>query len=270
MPKPPFDAERGPVTVPRLIADLRALGVSGDRPLMVHSSLSALGWVCGGAVAVLRALDAVIGPDGTLAMPAHTNQLSDPAGWSRPPVPQGWWDEIRATMPAFDVELTPPWKMGAVVEAFRHAPGVRRSHHPHFSFLARGPLAERIVAGHALDFGLGEGSPLARLYDLDARVLLLGVGHESNTSLHLAEFRAADLSGAQIVGRAPMSADGTARWVEFRDLDWNADDFPAAGAAFEATSATARVGPVGHGIGRVMSQRELVEFATEWFARNRR
>src|SRR5690349_7103098 len=58
------------------------------------------------------------------------------------------------------------------------------------SFAAWGRHALPITANHALDYGLGEHSPLARLYDLDGSVLLLGVGYERRTSLHLAEYRA--------------------------------------------------------------------------------
>src|SRR4051794_16906227 len=95
--------------------------------VMVHSSLSTLGFVCGGAHTVVQALLDVIGPDGTLMMPTHSGGLSDPAAWGDPPVPETWWETIRATMPAFDATLTPMRSMGAIVDCFRHVPGVRRS-----------------------------------------------------------------------------------------------------------------------------------------------
>ena len=58
------------------------------------------------------------------------------------------------------------------------------------SFAAWGKHAEFVTDGHSLDNGLGETSPLARVYDLDGYVLLLGVDYDSNTSFHLAEYRA--------------------------------------------------------------------------------
>jgi aminoglycoside 3-N-acetyltransferase len=80
--------------------------------------------------------------------------------------------------------------MGAVVECFRNFPGAKRSNHPIVSFIAVGGEADRVVENHELDYGFGETSPLARLYDLDAWLLLLGVGHTNNSSLHLVEYRA--------------------------------------------------------------------------------
>jgi aminoglycoside 3-N-acetyltransferase len=101
-----------------------------------------------------------------------------------------WWPLLYEQMPAFDPRLTPGWLMGQVAQAFRTWPGGLRSSHPAVSFAAWGRHARTITANHALDYGLGEGSTLARLYDLDGSVLLPGVGYEWCTSLHLAEYRA--------------------------------------------------------------------------------
>jgi aminoglycoside 3-N-acetyltransferase len=109
---------------------------------------------------------------------------------------------------------------------------VLRSSHPQISFVARGAHKAAIIEGHTLDFGLGEGSPLARLYDLNGWVLLLGVGHRSNTSLHLAEYRAEYPSKRLIKCGAPVMIGGRRKWVEFQNIDLEDSDFDVIGESF--------------------------------------
>src|SRR5690349_8234525 len=112
-------------------------------------------------------------------MPSHSTQLTDPAKWKSPPVPASWTDVIRAELPAFDPARTPTTGIGKIPELFRTWPGVKRSLHPAYSFAAIGPYAERILQEHSLDCALDDSSPLGRLYDLKADILMLGVGFES-------------------------------------------------------------------------------------------
>ena len=170
-----------PRTVKSLSRDLRALGVRPGSTLVVHSSLSAIGWVAGGPTAVILALLDALGPDGTLVMPAHSGDWSDPAEWQNPPVPESWWETIRRERPAWDLGTAPTRNLGRIAELFRTWPGTMRSGDPVVSFAALGPHAGRITDAHTTEW-----SPLERIYELDGDVLLLGVGHDRNTSLHLA------------------------------------------------------------------------------------
>ena len=248
-----------PATAASLCDDLRRLGVDPGMTLMVHSSLSRLGFVVGGAHAVVEALLAAVGPEGTVMMPTHSSGLTDPASWRNPPVPEAWWPTIRDHMPAYDPQVTPTGLMGSVVECFLRVPGVRRSDHPTVSAAAHGPQATALVGDHSLDRGLGEGSPQARLYGLGGHILLLGVGHANNTSLHLAEHRAVPDGHPMLRQRSPMIVDGERVWVEHDELDED-NDFDRIGEAF-ADAGRQRTGPVGAGTAHLMRARDLVDFA---------
>lgn len=258
-----------PATVASLSADLAALGVEPGMTVLAHASLSRLGWVCGGPVAVILALESLLGPAGTLVMPAHSTDLSDPKGWVNPPVPAHWWPIIREHMPPYDRDLTPSRQMGVIAETFRRQPGVLRSDHPQTSFAAWGRHAERVTAGHAPGACLGEGSPLGHIYALGGHVLLLGVGHGNNTSLHLAEYRASWPGRRTITTGAPMLVAGERRWVTFDDIDWDDGDFPRIAADFAADTGLERRGPVGGGEGILVPQQPLVDYAVAWMERFR-
>jgi aminoglycoside 3-N-acetyltransferase len=259
----------GPVTVDSLVTDLRALGVPAGGTVLVHTSMSALGWVCGAAQAVVEALIATLGEGGTLVMPAFSAHLTDPAHWRHPPVPESWWPTIRASMPAFDALLTPTRQIGSVADTFRRAPGALRSAHPHDSFAARGPAAASLLAEHPLEEGFGDRSPLGRLYAADASILLLGVGHGNNSSLHLAEHRAR-WPGRRIVEQgAPLLVDGRRRWVAFPAPFYDSDDFGQLGQDLERETDVVRQEKVGAAAARFMRMRPLVDYGVRWLERTR-
>lgn len=259
-------ATQTPATVRSIAEDVRALGVAAGMTVMVHSSLSKLGFVLGGAQAVVTALLEAVGPEGTLMMPTHSGALSEPSLWEAPPVPETWWDPIRDEMPAFDPALTPTRSMGAIVDCFRQLPDVKRSNHPTVSACALGPHAAVLTEGHELTDRFGPSSPQGRLYELDGHVLLLGVDHANNTSLHLSEAR----SGLPEVvsDGAPVLVNGTREWVEISHLDKDSDDFSEIGEAFGATGKEQR-GAVGVGIGRLCRSLDVVDFGVEWMLANR-
>lgn len=256
-----------PHTAATLTGDLKALGVVPGDVLLVHSSMRSLGFVVGGVQAVVEALLSAVGPGGTLVVPTHTSGNTDPAGWQSPPVPEQWWPVIRSAAPGFDPVRTPSQWVGVLPEVVRTWPGALRSGHPQVSCAALGDRAREVTAAHDLTQSHGERSPIGAVYRLGGKVLLLGCGHDSNTSLHLAERRQASPPMGE-TGAAVGGADGTSRWATWTDLVTGEEDFDQVGAAFEETGAVA-VGPVGSATARLMDQRSLVDFAVDWMASNR-
>lgn len=258
-----------PNTVTSLKRDLETLGVKPGSNIIMHISLSKIGWVIGGPVAVIRALMETITPKGTIVMPTFTGDNSDPSKWENPPVPRTWWDTIRKEMPAFDSNITPTRGIGRIAETFRNWPSVLRSNHPVSSFAAWGKNAKLITENHELEVDLGEGSPLSRLYDLDGQILLIGVTHINNTSLHLAEYRS-DFPGKKrrMTGSAIM-VDNQEKWVEWEELDIDSDDFDHLGKDFES-KMNFEISKVGLAESRLISIREIVDFGVEWLKENRK
>ncbi|KYH26602.1 aminoglycoside 3-N-acetyltransferase [Halalkalicoccus paucihalophilus] len=256
-----------PNTSASLTAEFRALGIRPGEPLLVHASLSALGWTCGGPQAVCDALYEAVGEAGTVVVPTHTGQYTNPAGWSEPPVPEDWIETVREERPPYRPAVTPTRGVGTVPECLRNYPDAIRSRHPTVSFAACGSEARAIIADHGFDYGLGEESPLARLYERDGKILLLGVGHEKNTSLHLGEYRTA-VPNETVRNSAPVVRDGKRVDVEYEDIETRTDDFADCGTDFEREVGLT-AGTVGAATAKLMDQREMVDFATEWFEQNR-
>ncbi|MFD6202113.1 aminoglycoside N(3)-acetyltransferase [Streptomyces rubiginosohelvolus] len=256
----------------RTTAALTALGVRPGDVLLVHASMRSLGPVAGGARGVLDAVRRAVGPAGTVVVPAFTPENSDTSPHYRERVrglDAGAVDAVRAAMPAYDPALTPAPSMGALAETVRTTAGAERSAHPQTSFAALGPGGARLLAGHRPDCHLGEDSPLARLYEADARILLLGTGYATCTAFHLGEYRMPGPPRRSY--RCVVASRGVRRWWEYEDVALDDGDFAALGAAFEEAAAEGdvRVGRVGAAQCRLVRLRPAVDFATAWLTEHR-
>jgi aminoglycoside 3-N-acetyltransferase len=256
-----------PITVNKITDDLKRLGLQAGDRVLVHSSLSSLGWVCGGAQAVVQALLQAVGTTGTLVMPAQSGDWSDPAEWGNPPVPAEWVELIYREMPAFDAAVTPTRRMGRIAELFRTYPGTVRSHHPQASFCANGKHARQIVADHPLTPQFGMDSPLGKLYSLNAKVLMLGTGYHTCTSFHLAETMIEEMP-VKTTGTAIVE-DGCRVWKWFDDWAYDSGDFAEIGEQMDQEVGFVRQGFAGQAECRLFPVQEAVDFAGQWLRRHR-
>ncbi|AHG88626.1 aminoglycoside 3-N-acetyltransferase [Gemmatirosa kalamazoonensis] len=226
-----------------LVAQLRALGVRDGDVLLVHTSFRAVRPVDGGPAGLIDALRDAVGPTGTLVMPS-------------------WGDDDEQP---FDPERTPAAAdLGVVAEQFRRLPGVRRSAHA-AAFAALGPAAAEITADPLPLPPHRAESPVGRVHDVDGLVLLLGVGHDADTTLHLAEL----LAGVPYRTRKHVTVrgpDGAPTRLAYDENDHCCARFALADDWLRARGLQ-REGPVGSAHARLVRSRDVVAVARERLAR---
>ena len=221
---------------------LRTLGVTPGSVLLVHTSFRSVRPIEGGPVGLISALRAALGPEGTLVMPAMTSGET-----------------------VFDPRSTPTRDMGITAELFWRQPGVVRSTHPGGSFAAVGPAAEAICAPQPLSPPHGVDSPVGRVHDLGGFVLLLGVGHGENTTLHLAEA----IAGVPYSVEHPcvVEEEGQVRTVMIAETDHCCRNFRRVDEPLRARGLQ-REGLVGHAAARLCASRDVVAVALELLRQN--
>jgi aminoglycoside N3'-acetyltransferase len=226
----------------KLVHQLLALGVEPGGVLLVHSSFRNVRPVAGTPERLIEALREALGPDGTLVMSSMSDDDDHP----------------------FNVGSTPCLGMGVVADTFWRIPGVLRSDSPH-AFAAVGPRAAEITAPHPVDVPHGLDSPVGRVYEMDGQVLLLGVGHDSNTTVHLAE----NMAGVRY--RRPkyltVIRDGKPARLDYAEIDHCCDRFRLVGRWLTGRGLE-RKGVVGRAKSRLMKSRDVVDVVTEWLRLN--
>ncbi|WP_294375857.1 aminoglycoside N(3)-acetyltransferase [uncultured Clostridium sp.] len=263
-----IDEERKIVLKEDLIKGFKDIGVKEGQSIMVHTSLKSLGFVCGGAQIVIEALIQCVGNEGTIMMPTQSWKNLDPEEGVHWEEPKEWWQLIRDNWPAYDKDITPTNTMGQVAEMFRRWPGAKRSNHPARSVAAFGKYADYLTKDHDLSNIFGEDSPIDRLYKLDGYVLLIGVGYDKNTSLHLADARAEYPGKHNVNESSAVMVDGKRQWVTYNTLFVDGEDFEDIGNDFEKNYKVNNI-KIGNAEVRLMKQREVVDFAVEWIEKYR-
>lgn len=266
--KPALDTV-APVTYRRLVDDLRRLGVPRGRHLLVHSAMSRMGYVAGGPRTLLHALRDVVGA-ASVVVPTQTANNSTTSRYYHEVTAAMTEPERRAyeaSLPGFDPAITPSYRMGAFAEHVRRQRAAVRSAHPQTSFAALGHGADELMRVHQLTSHLGPQSPLQTLYDANAMVLLLGVGIERCTALHLAEYNL-DRPPRKKTYTCFMQHDTGPRRYEFDALDLDDRDFGRLGVDL-CRERWISTGTVGHAPAMLLPLRGSVDFARSWMIRQR-
>jgi aminoglycoside 3-N-acetyltransferase len=258
-----------PNTEKTIYNDLIKLGIRKGMTILVHSSLSSIGWICGGPVAVIYALEKAISKNGTLVMPTHSSDYTDPEHWENPPVPKSWISTIKDEMPIFDPRITPTRNMGKIPETFRKQNGVARSKHPNASFAAWGKNKTVIIKKQNYDYCMDINSPLGEVYKRNGYILLIGVGYNKNTSFHLAEYMSTNSKKVFVNDGFPLIKNGKRIWNKSKDILFDDSDFEQIGNEYEKYK-NLEIGKIGNAETRLINQRDLVYFAVKWMNEHRK
>ncbi|MBE7551610.1 MAG: AAC(3) family N-acetyltransferase [Anaerolineales bacterium] len=220
----------------QLTQQLIDLGVTPGSVLLVHCAFSQVKPVEEGPLGLITAFLSALGPEGTLVMPSMTDDDERP----------------------FDPQHTPCIGMGVVANTFWQLSGVLRSDSPH-AFAALGPQARRITAPHPVDVPHGLDSPVGQVYELEGQVLLLGVGHGANTTIHLAEA----LAGVRYRRQkyVLLLQEGRITRFDYAEIDHCCEKFNLVDAWLEAEKLQRR-GRVGCAEARLIRSQDIVKVVT--------
>ena len=231
------------LSIPELVGQLRALGVEPGGVLLVHTSFRAVRPVERGPEGLIDALRTALGPDGTLVMPSWTGDADSP----------------------FDPATTPASEdLGVVAQTFWQMPGVRRAQHA-FACAAAGPQAGYVLRDPLPLPPHRPESPVGRVHDLHGQVLLLGVNHDADTTIHLAEL----IAGVPYrqANHVTVMEDGRPKRIDYGENDHCCQRFNLADQWLRERGRQ-REGTVGHAHARLVRSRDVVAVVRERLARD--
>ena len=231
-----------PISRTELAQQLRDLGVKRGGVLLVHCAFSHVKPIAEGPLGLIAALQEALGARGTLVMPSMTDDDDTP----------------------FDPQQTSCLGMGVVAQTFWQMPDVLRSDSPH-AFAALGPHAAQITLPHPIDVPHGLDSPVGRIYGLDGQVLLLGVGHDANTTIHLAE----SLAGVRYRRKKSIVVNqgGKHTRLHYAEIDHCCQNFSLVDG-WLAAKRLQQQGTVGYAQARLIRAHDIVETVTEQLQAN--
>lgn len=238
---------------------LQELGVRKGMTILVQGDMRRLGYVIGEEQIIIEALMETVGFEGTIVMPSFTPHLCDPAN-KKEHVARFHWDDVRRNALPFHRKKSLPKSYETLIQQFLNNEGVIRSYHPLYSFAAWGKYAKLICDKHPLHFGLNEDSPLGKLEELNAFVVMLGKDMQDSVAFHLAHYKKHLLPIKTIY--APIENNRKLQWKAMLDLDFTNIQYQNCCRAMEERKVV-RSSYLGGGKCVFFSMREAVRQAQE-------
>jgi aminoglycoside 3-N-acetyltransferase len=202
-----------------LIVALEPLGLQ-NKPVIAHASLKSFGFVEGGPDSVVTAL---IYTTGAFIMPSHTykTMVTPASGPASNAINYSRGQQWNRLAEPYHKDMTPDPLMGVIPDSMRRWPEAKRSAHPILSFT--GFHADKVLKTQTIEEPF---APIRALVELDGWVLLLGVDHSANTSIHFGE----KLAGRKQFVRWALTDGGTV----------TCPGFPGCSVGFEAIEPEVR------------------------------
>jgi aminoglycoside N3'-acetyltransferase len=198
------------VTTKDIRKAVQSLSLS-NKPLCIHASLRSFGWVKGGPLTVIEGF---LVEGCTVVVPTFSYDLAVPPPESMRLPQNGYdYDTIEEPAPRSSRIYTPKSVafsreyMGAIPAAVLAMPRHVRGNHPLNSFAAVGPLARDLISTQEPMHVYG---PLEVLAETGGSVVMMGVGLNRMTLLHLAE----QMAGRNLFRRWANGPDGQPIEVE--------------------------------------------------------
>lgn len=244
-----------------ILQQLETLGIQKGMVLLVHANVQRLGYIIGGAQALIEALMEVVGYDGTLVVPSFTPELLDPACCDHR-VSREYWKDVRSFALPFDKKLTSPSEHDTFAMQFLRNEGVIRSYHPLYSFAAWGKYAKVICNRHPLHFGLSKDSPLGKVVEFNGNVLMLGCDYTDCSIFHLARYMN-EQTPIRLIS-APIINNKKTMWKDMLDLDYQTKNFSEIGEVIEERNLI-KTTYIGNTKCKMFSSREAISLASAYF-----
>ena len=251
-----------PVTFESTIAAFRTLGLKEGDTIELHGSLRAIGLVSGGPNTIIDALLKVLSHEGTLLMAAQYSTNSEPALWEHPPVDIEAFETIRATHPPYKGRESYLRWMGSFAQVLQLKDQTLFSDHPSMAAMALGKQAKWLTMDQPLTPAFGLGSPFEKALQLKSKALLIGVGYDVLTGLHVAE--ALSKKRPYHLESATILTNNQPKRIKFLDYEYESDIFSAIGSEYEKTHTVPSI-PLGNAVIKLIDMPSLHEFALAYF-----